>query len=466
MSASQLSESLQSRVDALIDAESAAVTVPGAAIGIVRDGALAMFRSYGTVDLERDEPPTQRSIARVASITKTFTATAIMQLRDASLLALDDPLLLHLPEFTNAQALAGPLEAVTIRRMLTHRSGLVTEHPDVNWGGPDFPSRERVVDSLERVQVVIPQDSQWKYSNLAYGLLGEVISRLSGKSYVDYVHEEIIGPLGLENSAFDLSPGQAKLKMTGYSPAVPGGTGFRVAPFGHLNGISSAGQLQTNVEDLAKWVVFQLGASGSTRQESILSAQSLAEMHRPVYIEADWSNGQCLGWRAIRVGDHVYLNHGGAVHGFSTSVHFNVPARTGVIVLVNMWPTPVPSDLPIKIIETVIDGAGAAGRTADESPESSGAEPATPTEFDGTYWAEPGFPVTVVTTRSGISFALPRPGAPALHAPAQLASVSQDGDSFRIVNGRGAGETEMFVRDAPGKVTGFILGGFGYKRIG
>lgn len=462
MSASQLPESLQSEVNALIEAEFAASAVPGAAVGIVRDGSLAMFRSYGATDLKQGEVPTLRSISRVASVTKTFTATAIMQLRDASLLALDDPLLLHLPEFTNAQAVAGPLEAVTIRRMLTHHSGLSTEHPEVDWDAPDFPLRERLMDSLEQVQVAIPQDSQWKYSNLAYGLLGEVIARLSGKSYVDYINDEITGPLGLENTAFDLSPEQAKLKMTGYSPALPGETAFRVAPVGHLNGLTSAGQMHTNVEDLAKWIGFQLGSG----PDAVLSAKSLAEMHRPVYIEADWSSGQCLGWRAARRGERVYLNHGGAVHGFSTNVYFNVPARIGVIVLVNMWPIRWSPELPLRIIETVINGAGAAGGMTAAGADNMAQEPVpAPTEFDGSYWAEPGIPVRVETVRGGISFAKPGPGEPTLHAPARLEPAGK-GDSFRIINGRGAGETAVFLRGDSGEVTGFTLGGFKYRKIG
>lgn len=475
MPASQLPEPIQSRVDAIIEAELAASAVPGAAVGIVRDGSLAMFRSYGASDLVRGDAPTAQSIARVASVTKTFTATAIMQLRDASLLALDDPLLLHIPEFTSAQAIAGPLESVTIRRMLTHQSGLSTEHQDVDWDTPDFPTREHVMDSLERVQVVIPQDSQWKYSNLAYSLLGEVISRLSGKSYIDYVRDEIIGPLGLKNTAFDLSPEQAKLKMTGYSPALPGESGFRIAPIGHLNGYASAGQLQTNVEDLAKWIGFQLGDNASTHPEPVLSAQSLAEMRRPVYIEADWSSGQCLGWRAVRRGDRVFLNHGGAVHGFSTRVSFNVPSRTGVIVLVNLWPASWPSEsLPFRIAETVIDASEESGE-APAAGEGTGGAPVSagpPTEFDGSYRAEPGLPLTIMPAAGGISFAKPGPGEPSMHAPALLepiagiARTGESGDSFRVANGRGAGETAVFTRDGSGRVTGFTLGGFRYRKVG
>jgi D-alanyl-D-alanine carboxypeptidase len=458
---SSIPEHVRSRVNELINAQLPGAPVPGVAVGIVRDGALVDFLSFGKVDMESGAAPTARSIARVASVTKTFTATAIMQMRDASLLALDDPLLLYIPEFTIAQAVSGPLEGVTIRRMLTHHSGLSTEHPDLDWDAPDFPTTEHLMDSLEKVQVVIPQDSQWKYSNLAYALLGEVITRLSGKPYVEYVHDEIIGPVGLENTAFDLSPAQEQLKMTGYSPALPGEQGFRLAPNGHLRGFTSAGQLQSNVEDLAKWIGFQLGGG----PESVLSIASRKEMHRPIYVGDDWSWGQCLGWRATRIGERVYLNHGGAVHGFSTNVVFNVPARTGVVTLVNMWPTGLPSDLALRIAEIVIEEAGAGSDTGLTGNEP-GPQEVSATEYDGRYFAEPGLPVTVSAgAGGGLRIAKPADREPTLHAPARLEQAGEP-DTFRIVNGRGAGEIAAFLRNDSGTVTGFTLGGFKYRKLG
>lgn len=452
----QLSDSLVSEIRALIDAEPGLASVPGAALGIVHDGQLAGFFSHGVADIESGETPTERSIARVASVTKTFTATAIMQLRDSSLLALDDPLLLHIPEFTVAQAVSAPLEGVTIRRMLTHYSGLNTEHPDLDWTAPDFPTLEHVMGSLEKVRVVIPQDSQWKYSNLAYCLLGEVVSRLSGRPYVDYVTDEIINSLGLENTAFDLTPEQQKLKMTGYSPPLPGKSEPRIAPIGHLNGFSAAGQLQTTVEDLSKWIAFQFGSG----PETVLSKQSLAEMHRPAYVADDWSSGQSLGWRAVRKGENVYLNHGGAVHGFSTSVIFNVPSRTGVIALLNMWPVSVTSDLALNIANLVVEKAGPTSNVAHWSVKSD----AVPGPYDGRYWAEPGLTVTVQGTKTGIAFIATGKGEVSLHSPATLEPAG-DEHAFTVVNGRGAGETAIFSSDESSTPSGFTLGGFQYTKI-
>ena len=150
--------------------------IPGLSIGIVRGDSLAGYYSFGTRLLGADLPPTAQTISRVASITKTFTATAILQLRDLGRLDLDDPLLLHMPDFTAALARHGTLEGVTLRRMMTHYSGLRTEHPLTDWNAPSFVSSDELLNGLADIEVVIPQDSQWKYSNLAVGLWSSIRS--------------------------------------------------------------------------------------------------------------------------------------------------------------------------------------------------------------------------------------------------------------------------------------------------
>ena len=120
--------------------------VPGLSIGIVRGDSLAGYYSFGTQKLGEDKPPIEQTISRVASITKTFTGTAILQLRDLGQIELDDPLLLHLPDFTVASALRGTLEGVTLRRVMTHLSiAGCCLHP-CEWVGDrslDHGSRER-----------------------------------------------------------------------------------------------------------------------------------------------------------------------------------------------------------------------------------------------------------------------------------------------------------------------------------
>src|SRR5947207_3566490 len=333
------------RLQELVASKRDTYGVPGIAAGVVLGDELAWFAGEGWADLETRTAPTERSLSRVASVTKTFTATAVLQLKDRGLLSLDDPLERHLPEFGQVQERGGHRAAVTVRRLLTHRSGLITESPPTSWEAPRFPSREEVLAALPETAIVAAPDAAGKYSNLAFGLLGEVVSRLSGRTYGEHVRVEIFEPLGLGDLAFELDDDRRRLLMTGYSPGEYEDRP-RVAPNVSLNGLTSAGQLHANVRDLAGWVSFQLRGTGQTADgREILRPETLAESHRPLYVEPDLNIGQCLAWRVNRIGEQLFHNHGGSVHGFNSSVGFHLPSRIGVIVLANLWPTTVAADL-------------------------------------------------------------------------------------------------------------------------
>jgi len=436
--------------------------VPGLSIGVVRGDSLAGYYSFGTQTIGEDKPPTEQTISRVASITKTFTGTAILQLRDLGQLELDDPLLVHMPDFTIANALRGTLEGVTLRRLMTHYSGLRTEHPLTDWNAPSFPTGKELLDNLSDIDVVIPQDSQWKYSNLAVGLLGYVIEEISGLPYERYIYEEITGPLGLVNTRFELDFDQAELKANGYSHPLPGKSDFRDAPYASLRGISAAGQLHSNVEDLAKWMSFQFTSGRETHPSKVLSASTLAEMHRVVYLSNDWSNGQAISWRMNRRDDLVLHNHGGGIQGYTSNMVFSVPAQTGVVVLANIWPAPTPTDLAEDIAELVIRELGPVAELI-ETPLTDVSE-SDAAKYAGRYWAEPGVYVDVVYGKSGFALDSPRDGDYTLHGPAGLAYDPAEGDtnSFRTVGGRGAGELVEFTIDSNGKAESFRLGGLLY----
>ena len=162
------------------------------------------FSSYSIVNkkLSKNQYINNNSLFRVASITKTFIAAAILQLRDLGKLTLDDPLLVHMPDFTVASSTAGTLEKVTIKRMLTHYSGLSTEHKFNNWETKNFITKNELIDNLSEIDIVAHQDVQWKYSNLAYCLLGILIEKISKMPLEKYLRDEILQPLGLKNTFF------------------------------------------------------------------------------------------------------------------------------------------------------------------------------------------------------------------------------------------------------------------------
>ena len=438
--------------------------IPGLSVGIVRGNSLIGYFSFGTQTLGEAKAPTEKTISRVASITKTFTATAILQLRDLGQLELDDPLLVHMPDFTIANPLRGTLEGVTLRRLMTHYSGLRTEHPLTDWNKPSFPTTADILDNLADIDVVIPQDSQWKYSNLAVGLLGHVIEYVSGVSYEQYVYEEIINPLGMSNTRFELDTERKKLQSTGYSHPTPGETDLRRAPYAPLKGIAAAGQLHSNVEDLAKWMSFQFTSGRTFHPSKVLSSESLAEMHRPVYLSRDWSTGQAIGWRMNRRNDLVTHNHGGGIQGYASNMVFSVENQIGVIVLANIWPAPTPYVLAEDIAELIIRDVGPLPEPNENELESVSENDAAP--YLGRYWAEPGAYVDVVFKGGEFGLGNPRQGDYTLHGPAGLAKDPSVASvhSFRTLGGRGAGELAEFTVPTCGKAESFKLGGFLYVR--
>jgi CubicO group peptidase (beta-lactamase class C family) len=456
---------LEPKIEELASASMGKDQIPGLSIGIVRGEALEGYFSFGTQTLGENKPPTQQTISRVASITKTFTGTAILQLRDLGQLELDDPLLVHMPDFTVANALQGTLEGVTIRRLMSHYSGLRTEHPLTDWDAPSFPTSSELLDGLADIDVVIPQDSQWKYSNLAVGLLGQLVEQISGIPYERYIYEEITGPLGLVNTKFELDSDQEALKATGYSHPSPGSDEMRIAPYASLRGISAAGQLHSNVEDLAKWMSFQFSSGRANHPSKVLSSSTLAEMHRPVYMSSDWTIGQALSWRMNRRDDLVFHNHGGGIQGFASNMVFSVKAQTGAIVLANVWPAPTPYVLAEDIAELVVRELGPVAEEVHTNLVTVSENDAAP--FTGRYWAEPGAYVDVVYDHTGFGLGAPREGDYTLHGPAGLAidPVVREPGTFRTVGGRGAGELAEFSMGATGRAESFRLGGFLYRRV-
>ena len=449
-------------IEHLAETKVAKYRLPGMALGIIRDQKLAWFGGFGAADLDSGKNPTENTIARIASVTKTFTTIAIMQLRDARQLELEDSLVQHIPEFASARPIHGDVEGVTLRRLLTHRSGLVTESPTHGWNDLDFPSREEMLAKLPETGIVIPQDSAFKYSNLAFGLLGEVVYRVTGIPYIEYVHANIIEPLGLTSTVFDLTDKLRPHFFVGYNPT-PYQDRPESAPYAHLNGLSSAGQLHSTVNDLAKWVSFQFQTDGRDhRGAQVLKGQTLVEIQQPQYVEQDWSAGQCLGWRATRIGDHIYHNHGGGIHGFGTQVWFNVPSKTGVVVFINMWPPHGGLEIAEELLEMVLN--------ADEAVQPVPAHPPlepTPEvlqRFIGYYRAEPGIDVNLEVRDGRLRLAGHGGSAYSLHAPAILEPTDKE-EEWLVLGGRAAGEIAIFKFDNDDRVISYELGAFVFKKL-
>lgn len=310
--------------------------LPGASVAVVHGDDLAWSAGIGLCDAAAGRTADDTTLYRVASVTKTFTGTAIMQLRDEGRLGLDDPVVAHVPELSAAVGV-GPIESVTIRRLLSHESGLMGDAPGTDWEGPTYQGS--VTANLERASEIgarIPPNTQPKYSNMGYQLLGEVVARASGRPYAEYVREQILDPLGMSGSGFPPLPDAKRARMS---------TGYTVRQFSDELSESVAapdnhaeGGLVSCVADLARWVSFQVRKDGGERSGAqVLAESTLAEMHRPRYLSGDpaWELAWGISWYAIRRDGVVWVQHSGDIHGFSSNVCFDREHQVGAIVLVN-----------------------------------------------------------------------------------------------------------------------------------
>jgi len=275
---------------------------PGAAAGVVHGDELAWAAGAGFADPGAQVSSDPGTLYRIASITKTFTGTAVMQLRDAGRLDLDDPAVKYLPELHGAVSPFAAIEAVTIRRMLSHESGLATEPPGTDWSVPVYQGDPQL--TLARpgdIVLMLPPNVQHKYSDLAYQLLGEIVTRVSGIPYPGYVRERILDPLGMSATGFEPLGGPLlSRRAAGYSRR-PFSDELDLEPA--FPPVWAEGGLWSCVQDLARWISFQLRAYAADTYTSpaadspVLAAASRREMHKPRYLaDDDWTSAWGISW--------------------------------------------------------------------------------------------------------------------------------------------------------------------------
>lgn len=310
--------------------------LPGAVAGVVCADQLAWSGGVGFADVGARRAADPAMLYRIASITKTFTGTAIMQLRDAGRLGLDDPAVAWLPELRHAVSPFGAIEDLTIRRMLSHESGLAAEPPGTDWAIPAYQgAAERTLRQAGDISVTLPPNVRHQYSDLAYQLLGEIVTRVAGTPYPEYIRAAILEPLGMSATGFEPLAGTLPdRRATGY--------GWRalsdeldVAPA--MPPAWAEGGLWSCMQDLAKWISFQLHAYGPPALASpVLAAASLREMHKPRYLADDqWSQAWGISWCGSRRDDVTWIGHSGGVPGFTATVCFDPSAQVGAIALLN-----------------------------------------------------------------------------------------------------------------------------------
>ncbi len=322
------------RLLAVVAREQAEGRLPSLAAGVVRDGGLVWSGEYGGLAGESIEPGPDVQY-RIGSITKTMTAVLVMQLRDEGLLDLADRLDAHLPGVGYGDR--------TIRSLLAHSSGMQSEPEGRWWERSPGVSFDELAAAIDDSNAPFTPGQTFHYTNLAYGLLGEVVARLGGGSWFDQVEERLLRPLGMAR--------------TSYLPEAPAAAGYSVHHFAgtltpepaqDTGAMAPAGQVWSTVSDLGVYASFLIDG-----HDDVLSRATLAEMRTPLSgtAEAGLSSGQGLGLRLSSGGSGTLVGHTGSMPGFLAGLFVDPVRRTGAVSLANATVGLRCAGLPTDLLE-------------------------------------------------------------------------------------------------------------------
>lgn len=303
-----------------LEAQRAYDQIPGVSVAVVYDQQLLWSGGFGYSDLKRKVPATASTIYSICSISKLFTSIAIMQLRDAGKLRLDDAVSKYLPWF-KIKRIAPEGPEITIEGLLTHAAGLPRESDYPYWTGPDFifPTREQIIEKISSQETLYPAETYFQYSNLGIAIAGEIVAAVSGQPYAAYIQKNILEPLGLASTSPEM-PGQHRggRLATGFSATNRDGQRLPM-PFFTVRGMAPAAGFASTAEDLARFASwqFRLLSKGGTE---VLNANTLREMHRVHWVDPDFETTWGLGFSVWRSEGKTFVGHGGSCPGYRTQI--------------------------------------------------------------------------------------------------------------------------------------------------
>jgi len=322
------------RFDAQIAADVASDGVGSIVAGVVNGNSLVWAKSYGWADAETRAPAGVETIYRTGSISKTFTAVLLMQLVERGVVALDDPVVQHLPEFAQLRGPEDQVRGITLRQLATHTGGLIRE-PELPFAasGPLAEWEAKVLASIPTTSLQSVPGTEYSYSNIGFGILGLTISRAAGRSFMDLVTELIFEPLGMTQSTFALTPLLEPYMSVGYANREDGSVDAEYPAREHAGRGYKVpnGGVYSTVGDLARFMAALSGASPQT----IISAHARREM-LTIQTPEDTTNGYGLGLSTLTADNGVRLvGHGGSVAGYNAHIVFDPETKIGIVMLRN-----------------------------------------------------------------------------------------------------------------------------------
>jgi CubicO group peptidase (beta-lactamase class C family) len=318
-------------VDQLVKEKVEKGGVPSYSIAIVSRNHPTWFLSVGYADLANKIKATPHTVYEIGSVTKVFTGTMLMQMRDAGRASLDDPLTKHFPEFHMPSPFTGQA-APTLRQLASHSSGLPSLMPLNNpMQEPSGASIPEMMKSLERTAPVFPPLTHYRYSNLGVDLMGYALARTAGQPWPDYIEQNILKPLDMRESSAARARLPAAKITVGYVPSGANGAWAPGAPMIFSPLSEASGAILSSATDMAKFVAWEM----NDNDNRVLSGISKREMRTPLWMFDDWSVGVGVTWFLERLDGEVMVEHTGGTGGFAAVAAFVPRQGVGIVVLTN-----------------------------------------------------------------------------------------------------------------------------------
>ncbi len=374
--------------DTWLEADVAYERVPGLAIGIVSDQQLVWAKGYGFADSAKRVAVTSSTPFSICSISKLFTAAAVLQLRDGGRIGLDDPVGRHVPEFNSGRTHPAP-DAVTVRRLLTHAAGLPRDFPYASWTGPEypFPTQAQVTQFLAAPVPSSNPGSRHEYSNVGMTLAGQIVQSVSGLPYDEYVRTRVFAPLGMTRSFTDQHAGaRAAGLATGFSVLQRDGSRVPIPPY-EVRGLAAVAGIVSTVDDMARFARWQI-QSALGEESPVLPAASVQEMQSVQFMPTDSWTTAGFGFQMWRENDRTFVGHAGTCPGAQSQLLIRPQDRIAVIVLSNALGVETG-----RYAQRAYDVFAPALRGAS-SPETSRPTPAS--RFEGLYQRPLGSETAVI----------------------------------------------------------------------
>lgn len=311
--------------------------IPGVAVCIVKDGKVVVMKGYGVRDLDTKEKVDENTLFMIGSNTKAFTATALAMLDAEKKLSLDNKVTKWIPEFKLDNKAAG--EQAIIRDLLCHRIGFRTFQGDFTYWTSNL-TRKEVIEKMSHIKATYPFRTTWGYTNAAFLTAGEIIPKVTGMQWEDFVKQKIFDPLEMKNTlALSKDFPNAPNKCSPYTMAE--GKIIKI-PFCYIDNLAPAGSIGSSVKDMSHWVMMQLD-SGRYNGKQVVPWSAIAQTRLPHSIIGNgrvlFNEGHFslygLGWFLQEYCGRKIVSHTGGVNGFVTSVTLIPEENLGIIVFTN-----------------------------------------------------------------------------------------------------------------------------------